>query len=433
MRSLTLVAASFAAVANCAPGGPPGWHWGPHEHPGWHKPQPYTPEGPPTPACATSSTAVSTTASASVSAPVSSVSSSSIDACASISELVKSATQASPSATPTVPAGLAWDCITSVPFKSDVAGESSRSLVNQHEADAVEVELLDSIRPYLNWQTTFEYVQDPPKEYAEKVQPPYDFYGHYDSIYAKAKANAYANEREFGWELYECFQKVHDGHFVYYPLATNGIFYFGRTTPLVSVSLDGESIPQVYAYADILAQSFGAAGFTPSPLVEIDGQDSTEFLLNWSEYGSLQDRDALWNNMFYLLAQVSLGPTGTGTGTFSGGGRGRYVYPGPSTTLKFANGTSITNENYAQVIVRFDGVQSGHDLREKYWKIPSGIPEPVISIATSSVASSSAAPTAPVTTTTIPAPGYPSPFIREPSNLNVRQLEYIFDLRLTQI
>ena len=172
------------------------------------------------------------------------------------------------------------------------------------------VELLDSIRPYLDWQTTIDYLKDPPAEYAEKIQPPYDFYAQFDSIYQKAAANDYANEREFAWELYEAFQQAHDGHFVYYPFATNLIFGFGRTTPLVSVSLDGESIPEVYVYADVLAQSFDNASFTPSPLAEIDGQDSTEFLLNWSQYGSLQDRDALWNNMFYLLAQVSLGPDG---------------------------------------------------------------------------------------------------------------------------
>ena len=72
------------------------------------------------------------------------------------------------------------------------------------------------------------------------------------------------------------FQATHDGHFVYYPDSVTGIFSWGRTTPLVSVSLDGESIPQVYAYADVLTASFGNATFEPSPLTEIDGQDATE-------------------------------------------------------------------------------------------------------------------------------------------------------------
>lgn len=277
---------------------------------------------------------------------------------------------------------------------------------------------MDSIRPYLNWQTTITYLKDPPAEYAEKVQPPYDFYANFDRIFKNAKKDAYNNEWAFGWDLYKLFQKSHDGHFVYYPDSVTLIFSFGRTTPLVSVSLDGKSVPEVYVYSDVLAASFDAS-FTPSPLREIDGQNSTEWLLNFSELGSLQDRDALWNNMFYLLAQVSLGETGTGTGTFSGGGRGRWPYPGPSTTLTFANGTSVTNENFARVLVPFDGINNGKDIYKTYFTPPKGEPKPVETIATSSIASSSFVSSSTSTTTTIPAPGYPSPIIREPNNLNV--------------
>ena len=280
---------------------------------------------------------------------------------------------------------------------------------------------MDSIRPYLNWQTTITYLKVPPAEYAEKVQPPYDFYADFERIYDNAKANSYENERAFGWDLYLCFQRSHDGHFVYYPDSVTLIFSFGRTTPLVSVSLDGESIPEVYVYSDVLAASFDSS-FTPSPLRQINGQNSTEWLLNFSEYGSLQDRDALWNNMFYLLAQVSLGDTGTGTGTFSGGGRGRWPYPGPDTTLTFANGTSVTNENFARVLVPFDGINSGKDIYKTYFTPPKGEPEPVESLATISSSSSvapSSSSSSTSSSTTIPAPGYPSPIIREPNNLNV--------------
>ena len=144
------------------------------------------------------------------------------------------------------------------------------------------------------------------------------------------------------------------------------LFSFGRTTPLVSVSTDGVSVPEPYDFADILAASYGNATFTPSPIVEIDGQNATEYLLVWSEYGSLQDPDALYNNLFYEPAQVALGSSGTVTGTFSGGGRGRWPYPGPTTTLTFANGTTVTNENFANVMVSLDGIGSGEDLYTKY-------------------------------------------------------------------
>lgn len=212
---------------------------------------------------------------------------------------------------------------------------------------------------------------------------------------------------------------AHDGHFVYIPDSIGNIFNFGRPTPLVSVSVDGVSIPEVYVYADILTASFGNASFTPSPLTMINGQNSTDFLLNWSEYGSLQDRDALWNNLFYILAQVSLGSSGTGTGTFSGGGRGRWVYPGPTTSLTFANGTTETFENYASVLVPFDNITSGGDLYQTYFVPPPGEPESALYQATMSVPTSTSAAAATSTASvSTPAPGYPSPIIRNGDNQN---------------
>ena len=203
------------------------------------------------------------------------------------------------------------------------------------------------------------------------MQPPYDFWGTWDAIKANTSAGAYANEHEFGWAVYRAFQLAHDGHFVIYPDSVTLIMSFGRTTPLVSVSTDGSSIPEPYVYADIVAASYGNATFTPSPIVEIDGQNATDFLQVWSEYGSLQDPDALYNNLFYIPAQVALGSSGTGTGTFSGGGRGRWVYPGASTTLTFANGTKVTNQNYARVLVPFDGITSGADIYANYFAVPA--------------------------------------------------------------
>ena len=206
------------------------------------------------------------------------------------------------------------------------------------------------------------------------------------------------------------------------------IFSFARTTPLVSVSRDGEEVPEVYVYADVLAASFGNISYTPSPLATIDGEDAIDYLLTWSEYGSLQDPDALWNNVFYNLAQVSLGPNGGGPGTFAGGGRGRWIYPGPDTTLEFANGSSITTDNYANVQVPFNGIQNGADIYTTYFTPPSfepRDPQEIISSSSSFAASSSASASSffssssAAASTTVPAPGYPSPFIREKNNLNV--------------
>jgi hypothetical protein len=244
-----------------------------------------------------------------------------------------------------VSAELAYECLNSIPF-------------NQSAAAA----LLESMRPYLDWQSTFSYVKDPPEtvrvssstsasytdsrsQYAKDVQPPYDFWSASNAIEANVAHGAYGSEYDFGWDLYQSTQQLHEGHFNYIPDVV-GLFQSGRTTALVSVSEDGVDLPLVYAYSDILESHDGNSLFIPSHVVQIDGIDTTDFLLDLSQYGSHQDNDTLWNNLFYSLAQVSLGAEGLATGSFTGNGQGSVVYPGPTTTLTFANGSNVTNNNF---------------------------------------------------------------------------------------
>jgi hypothetical protein len=327
-----------------------------------------------------------------------------------VSALASSFTAASPKATPTVPAQLAYECINSVPFNKTAA-----------------LAYMDSIRPYVDWQTSIEYLKDPPSEYASKIQPAYDFYANWNSIRSKASAGTYASEYAFGHDVYEAFHMAHDGHFVVYTDSYNTIFSYGRKTPLVSVSLDGVSIPEVFVYQDILDYvSRNSTGTQPSPLKLINGEDSTEWLLNFSQVGSLQDRDALWNNMFYLLGQVSLGSSGSGTGTFAGNGRGRWTYPGPTTSLTFTNGTTMVFDNFARVLKPFDGISTGADIYKKFFAVPAGAIQPAAAAAeptTTSSASSTGSATSSTSATSAASvrsapPGYPSPIIREMSNLN---------------
>ncbi|KAL9620338.1 MAG: hypothetical protein Q9160_005137 [Pyrenula sp. 1 TL-2023] len=332
-----------------------------------------------------------------------------------VDEMIFSPGTTSPSATPTIPAELAHDCITSVPL---------------HATEATE--LLDSILPYVQWQSTLSYLKAPPAEYVEKIQGPVDIYGEIAAIRDRVTSGAYQSEYEFGFALYRVFQTAHDGHFAYSPDVVSGVFTFGRPVILVSASPDGQAVPEIYVYTDVLASSLGNATYNYSTVTSINGQDAIEYLLDWSQNGNLQDRDALWNNVFYELSQVLLGSSGTGTGTFSGGGRGRYIYSGPTTTLTFANGTTNNYTNFARVLKNFDGVQSGDDLYNKYFTYPqseretdgdtySNITATITSVAASTATSAASATStsAPVTTTTtLAAPGYPSPVVRHSLNLN---------------
>ncbi|EME77659.1 uncharacterized protein MYCFIDRAFT_44917, partial [Pseudocercospora fijiensis CIRAD86] len=312
-----------------------------------------------------------------------------------------------------VPAALAYECITSVKYNQSAA-----------------VAFLDSLRPYLEWQSTIQWLKDPPQEYAQKIQPPYDFWSEFNRIYAKASGQSYdtyANEHEFGFDLYRAFQKSHDGHFYILPDSVGYIFSFFRTTPLVSVSDDGETVPQIYVFSDVLECTAGNASYTPSPITHIDGRDSQDFLLEWSQYGSLQDRDALWNNMFYLLQAVSLGSKGTGLGTFAGGGRGRWIYPGPTTTLKFKNGTEIVNQNFARVLQEFNNITSPADVYSNFFAVKEGdvqnayqlaAPAPSTTESPTSTTSATSSTSTTAAATPVAAPGYPKPVVRQQKNAN---------------
>jgi hypothetical protein len=96
--------------------------------------------------------------------------------CAAVSAAV--ATQKAV-ATPTVPAQLAYDCITSVPFNQSAA-----------------LALVDGVVPYFKWQSNTVWLKDPPAEYAEKVQPGIDVWGGLEEIRSKVVGGKYESEYE---------------------------------------------------------------------------------------------------------------------------------------------------------------------------------------------------------------------------------------------
>ena len=187
-------------------------------------------------------------------------------ACASVSALVATAT----AAVPTIPAQVAWDCLQSVPLNATAA-----------------VPWLESLKPYLAWQTTLAYLKNPPSGYLE---PAIDVYALIDEMIANV--DSYANEYELEFALYEIFQRTHDGHFRYLPTLMAGVATFGRPLALVSVSTDGQSLPQPYVYEDLLLVESGVS-FEPSVVATINGNDAVAYLEDLSQYGSLQDPDAL--------------------------------------------------------------------------------------------------------------------------------------------
>lgn len=317
--------------------------------------------------------------------------------CAQVSVILEDYDKNGPVPT-SVPAGLAYDCLKTIPL-------------NVTSAKGI----LWDLPVYLAWQSTLTYLKNPPAEYAEKVQPPVDILGGLEQISADIDAGVITGEYDFCWRIFSLIGAAHDGHFNYIPDVIGYAFQFGRTVPLVSVSEDGEKLPAVFAYQDVLGLAFKNISYTPSPIVKINDEDAKQYLEELSQGGSLQDRDALYNNLFFSLAQASLFTAGTATGLFNGGGRGRYVYPGANTTFEFANGTTYTFENYARTYFSFKNVTNGEEFAKKFI-YNDGISRTKPSNPNTFVPSSMSANAAGLSAPAKAPPGYPEPIVPGPAN-----------------
>jgi Peptidase family S41 len=158
----------------------------------------------------------------------------------------------------------------------------------------------------------------------------------------------------------------------------------------------------------------------------INGQAPESFLKQWKLFSNFEDHDAAFNHLFWSPASnaLELNNGGPVQGMFGGSGPARLLYPGPTTTLKFRNGTEKTFENFAKVNVDFTGVDDGESF---YRTFCTGSPKesPTLTSSTS-LASNASLPSATPSSANIRdpvvltpnTPAYPQPLIRHPSNLN---------------
>jgi Peptidase family S41 len=241
-----------------------------------------------------------------------------------------------------IPADLARDCMLSVPLNATAA-----------------IEWIQSLKPYLAWQTNVAYLKDPLFKF-----PPVDINGTLDWMIANIYT--YRTEWHFQWELYRLLSLTGDAHLRYIPALIGAVFSFGRPLAAVSVSLDGQRLPQLYVYDDILHASMDAS-FEPSPMTVINGIEAVAYMSHLASYGSLLDRDAQYNDLMYNMVTISLGSGGgSGPGIFAGGGRGALIYPNATTEITFENGSSVTYQNYARVLQDFINITKGQDVFDEY-------------------------------------------------------------------
>ncbi|KAI1640892.1 peptidase S41 family protein [Biscogniauxia mediterranea] len=291
-------------------------------------------------------------------------------ACAQISPATASLLAASPSASPTVPASLAIECLRSVPNKP---GPAKR--------------LITSLKAFVEWQSTLAWLKDPPASY---MLPPVDIQGGLDNISATATAGGFASEYDFQLAIVQVITAAHDGHFSYRPDIFKA-FRFGSklASDIVSVSKDGLEVPKLYHRADLASN----ATKTPVAITKINGQDAVTFIsdLN-SKFSVYQDPDSQWNTQFATYAN----PDGALVVAAS------IAFQGSSVTLTYEDGQQKSEDTFARLSsgVDFSGIKSGEDFYNRFCN-------PESEAAAAAAANSTAAPAA----TTSAEPGAPEPTI----------------------
>ncbi|MCJ1396944.1 hypothetical protein MMC11_000136 [Xylographa trunciseda] len=264
--------------------------------------------------------------------------------CATVSSLWA---QASGTNFPQVPIQLANECLNSVP-------------IVQQDA----LLLLDGLVPYLQFQSTLAFLKKPPPGY---LLPGVDIIGGVQAIRKNVTNEIYPGEYAFQLDLWNLINSAHDGHLIWVGDVLQSALAFQLGWNLVSVSSDGMSKPSIFMLEDVLLQpGQSSLGYTPSPVVDINGQDAEMFLTTLSLNNRVQDPDALYNNNFFEIAQQGLNSDQTSS---------LFRYPGVSTSFAFMNGTQRTYDNIAVVTASFDGVVDGDSF---YSTFCTGSPKQVV-------------------------------------------------------
>ncbi|KAF9871754.1 peptidase s41 family protein [Colletotrichum karsti] len=302
------------------------------------------------------------------------------NACSLAKAAAESNLAANPSATAAfITPSLAYNCLYSVPV------DKERDL-----------DLLNYLEPYLQFQSTLEILANPPEGY---LIPGVDVIAGIGQIRAKLSKNQYKSQLDFALELKQIFYQAADGHFAYNP-AILSVFGFGSHEGLVSVADKVTGLPTVY-----LESGFQKSIVNDTDVYDIesiDGIEICEFIESHAARLQTQDPDAKYNMMFPNPATIAKGGHGAFTGRLAGSTPDQEV-------IKFTNGSTYVNKLYATVhksSVPF--LNSAEELHNEF-EVPS---PPTSTTARSSPATT--VPVVPVTPVTpVPSPtsliGYPEP------------------------
>jgi hypothetical protein len=235
-------------------------------------------------------------------------------ACAQVASSVRSARASILS----VPAELALACLKSVPISTTDAGTT-----------------ITALKKMVEFQSTISYLKDPPQGWPnEKV----DIIAGLNDIGTKVSSGGYTNEYDFENDIAALFVKVHDGHLNFNGMAFAGAFRWRRDKQiaLISASKDGSELPKIWALGDFNKTN---ANFQPSAITHVNGQEIAQFLNTETQLNSYHDPDTRYNAMFFMQPAESFG-------YFTN----PRFYPGPTTSVRFENGTTRNYTTTATVV-----------------------------------------------------------------------------------
>lgn len=230
------------------------------------------------------------------------------------------------------------------------------------------LDLLRSLEPYIELQSTLAYLSDPPEDYP---QPAVDIFASLQGLIRNVTTGVYAGEYDFQTDLYRLFLSARDGHFSFIPdLIGVGAFKIPDAA-LVSVSSNGIELPRVYMRSDILdTTSDGFIAQTdlrldnsslPSHVVRINGIPTLDHLTAQTEEFTFHDSDTAYNFLFSEIPRlVQFGAAG------DGGFVNPVFYPGSETTIEFANGSRISISTVAEIYADFDRVTDGPSAYQQF-------------------------------------------------------------------
>lgn len=100
-----------------------------------------------------------------------------------------------------------------------------------------------SLRAYAEFHSTTAYLKNPPDSY---LLPAVDLDAGFRLIEDRINAGEYSGEYDYAVDLLRLYRSTHDGHFTFNSDILSNAFIFRRPVTLVSVSVTGTALPEVY-------------------------------------------------------------------------------------------------------------------------------------------------------------------------------------------